>query len=113
CRGLDDSGAQEKCHLARRAKYERRKIDAMIFFDFPAARSRKNFPAALRARPSDFVISDACSLAAILCGVNLEIREESRRLALQQSQRRHGRTANFQLGAFARAELEHRPPGAR
>src|SRR3954463_13697289 len=60
---------------------------------------------------SDFVVDDSRCLSPILGLVDLEIREECRALTLQKLEHRHCAAANLQLGAFARSQLQHRPPG--
>src|SRR5829696_6585907 len=66
-----------------------------------------------RDAASDLVIRDARRLAPVVRLVDLEVGEESGRLVLQDAEHRDGEPTDLQLGALARAELEHRAPGAR
>src|SRR5689334_18284865 len=61
---------------------------------------------------SDFVVNDAGRLSPIFRLINLEIRKEGRTLALEKLEHRHRATANLELGALARSQLQHRAPGA-
>src|SRR5215218_9851185 len=62
---------------------------------------------------SDLVIRDASRLTPIVGDVDLEVREEARRLVLKEAEHRDGESADLQLGTFARAQLEHRAPRPR
>src|SRR5438034_2466392 len=64
-------------------------------------------------RRSDLVVDDPRCLSPILGLVDLEVREESRRLRLKQLEHGHRAAADLQLGAFARAKLQHRSPCSR
>src|SRR6058998_913062 len=60
----------------------------------------------------NFVIRDARGFAFVVGGVNLEIGEERARFFLQETQHRHSHATDFELGALAAAQLEHRAPRA-
>src|SRR5688572_14311372 len=49
--------------------------------------------------------------ATIGCFIHLEVREEGRRLGLEQSNDGHGKPANFHLCTLPGSQLEHRSPG--
>src|SRR5512142_2254768 len=99
------AGARRKRNAshARRAKYERGCCRAMLVFLDGDARGSRLVASSRRA--SDLVAPDACCLATILRHVDLEIGEESWRLALEETEERHRQTANLQLRALARAKL--------
>src|SRR6266571_8122755 len=61
----------------------------------------------------NFVIRDARGVAFVVGAVDLEIGEERARFVLQETQHRHSHAPDFELGALAAAQLEHRAPRAR
>ena len=64
-------------------------------------------------RSSNLVVLHSRRLSAVISDIDHEVREETGRLRLEKTQRRNREATNLHLGAFAGAELEHRPPRAR
>src|SRR5437773_9545367 len=62
---------------------------------------------------SDFVVNDPRGLASIFGLIDLEVREEGRRLLLKKLEHHHRAAPDLELGSFARSKLQHRPPGSR
>src|ERR1041384_1100815 len=60
---------------------------------------------------SDLVVDDASRLSPIFGLINLEIGKEGGTLTLEKLQYHHRATANLELGALARSQLQHRAPG--
>src|SRR6266550_1252373 len=85
----------------------KRKFRREFFFWTP----RKNFRRI--GRRSNLVVDDPRRLSPILGLVDLEVREESGRLPLQQLEHGHCATTDLQLGTFTRAKLQHRSPCSR
>ena len=55
----------------------------------------------------------ARGVAAVVGGVDLEVREKGGGFETEEADYGHGEAADFEIGAFAGAEGEHRPPGDR
>src|SRR3982750_564172 len=83
-----------------------------IFFSPKIFFERKNSCEDRVAR-SDLWVDDPRRVSSVFGLIDLEVGKKRRRLPLEQLQHRDRAPPNFQLGAFARSQLQHRSPGSR
>src|SRR2546423_10792871 len=75
--------------------------------------NRKATTKLVRRTTSHLVIKNARSFALVVGGIDLEIGEERACFLLQKPQHPDRHAPDFELGALAAAQLEHRAPRAR
>src|SRR5438552_14884504 len=69
---------------------------------------RKNF----RQVASDFVVGNSRRFGPIFGAIDLEVGKKCRSFPLKKTEDSNRAPSDLEFGAFARTQLEHRPPGA-